>query len=224
MRSSLTKLDLINLVRVKTGKGIESTVDEEMNLIYRSRYEFLLSMFPWSFATDSRRLERTVLEQDRQDETGYRYSYEFPIDGLFMWDLYYDPAYRKYRDLSRWDGNPYVYLEFPIDQIGELAQSSHIGEIIDGKLYSDWGRMYAFITSAKEVPTEKFNNQFLKLLENAMEEIIVRGKDKTEGELGYIESANKREGDRAKAVSSNENKGLRTVPRSKTLSRIDALT
>lgn len=224
MRSSITKLDLINLVRVKTGREVSNTVDEEMKLVYRSRYEFLLSMFPWSFATDARVLEGEENSAERRNETGYRYNYRFPEDAIFLWDLYFDPSYRKYRDLSRWNGNPYIYLEFPLDQIGELGLSSHVGEIIDGRLYSDWNQMFAHITSNKEILAEKFNVQFTKLLENSMEEMITRGKNDSEAKIGYVEGANKREGDRVKAVVSNENKGPRTVPRSQTLTRMDVST
>ena len=212
------------MVRVKTGRDIESTIDEEMKLVYRSRYEFLLSMFPWSFATDSRTLKRTENSSARREETGYRYNYQFPQDGLFLWDMYYDPSYRKYRDLSRWDGNPYLYLQFPIDQIGELGLTTNVGEIIGGRLYSDWDKMYAYITSSKEILAEKFNAQFTRLLENAMEEMIVRGRTDDPSKIGYIEGSNKRDGDRAKAVTSNENKGPRRVPRAQTLTRMDIIT
>ena len=224
MRSSISKLGIINLVRVKTGRSHSNLVDEEMELIYQSRYEYLLSMFPWSFATDTRVMERELNSDEDRINTGYRYNYKFPEDAIFLWDIYYDPAYRKYRDLSRWNGNPYIYLDFPIDQIGELGLSSHVGEIIGGRLHSDWSQMYSHFTVNKEIVPERFNVQFTKLLENAMEELINRGKNDDPAKLGFIEGANKRESDRVKAVVSNENKGPRTVPRSQTLTRMDLTT
>ena len=225
MRSSLTKLDIINLVRLKIGRGhSDPRVDKDMELIYTSRYEYLLSMFPWGFATDAVQLEGRLLTGGDLDRFGYRYEYTFPIDGLFMWDIYYDPIYRKYNNLPTfWNGRQYPYLDFPIQGLGELGLDSTLGEIISDKFYSDFEQMYCFYTSNKEISPSKFSSQFVKLIENSMEEFLNRGRSDNEGKLGYIEAANRKENNRAKAVVSNENKGIRTVPRSQTLSRIDSL-
>ena len=227
-RGSATKTDIINAALRRCGKSKIADADQEQGtneaaqdalLFYKLRYEELLEVFPWSFATKRPALTRRSVPAG--DSTGMRYFYELPVDGVFLWDIYPVKGYaREYTD--NWDFNQYDSIAFPITSLVGFTFNTNIGEFLDGKIYSNYDTMYCLYTHNSPVRTQDFGTSFRKCLENAIVDSMQEGRQKDAQALDVIFKKNADENKTMFSSKSVENRrNLPKVPRCQTLQKMD---
>ena len=222
MRNTLTKLDIINTALTITGTpllkklGDSTEIAQKVKLYYERRYQALLALFPWHFATLRRQL-------DRREEQGskYRYRYRLPAEILYVWRIY--PDKHDYIDYGVYYDASIIFTSYAYPlQTGSVVSSS-IGEIIDGEIHSDFTQLYLFYTTSTEVDTAKFTQQFVTLMVNGLEMDLLKSKATAAEKLKLIDDMHRRDMEGQLKDQSIENKDSGKIPRASIVEKLSQL-
>lgn len=203
-RSVLSKLDLINLALMKTGKARTNDLENDRTddvdnalLAYKARHQKLMSLFPWGFARKAARMDRRDARDGEGRAYGMKWRYLIPADAVLVWDIYPSPGYaREFSD--DWDRrwHPRIAatsLPYLTSDRARLLIDDTVGRIYRDGVYSNWDTLYCVYTTNEENRAEDFSAPFAAMMENMMEELLQKGRQ-TDGEtMSRIESSNRRD-------------------------------
>ena len=224
-RNTLSKLDIVNLCLAKTGKATVSTLEGqktgvvyEASLYYDFHYQQLLALFPWPFAT-----RQELLQKDTRSPHKYRFAYKYPDSALYMWEISSSKrgftAYGDTYDVSR------IYRRYILSALSEGSYpfGDGLGEIIDGRVESDYFQLYMFYTYTDPIPVSSFTPQFVNLMVSAIDKDLLANSSASVERLQLAEAQHQNMMSKDLASASIENRRAIRIPRAKTLQVLDSL-
>lgn len=222
--NNLSKTDMANVALRKARKSrisdISSTDDDlakDSRIFMKYAYQTLISSYPWPFNTDRMELPR----EDGDPVRSYKYFYTIPSDVSMMWDIYYSPnQYRHYGPI--WDYGFYYFFSFETASDGQFFDG--VGELIGQRVASNYNQLWILYSQKDEVPVEKWSPHFAQAMIQMMTVLYEEGTT-SDPELLRIKMANaKQQENKAKTLSSIQNRKAYQPVRANLLDTIDFYT
>ena len=228
VKNSLDKTEIINQVLFATSNShvanLKSSNNSEVAKIlgsYKRLYQFLLTKYPWSFATNRVELIRDNANDAQKKKYGYNYRYSLPVDLKYLWELSRSPTITKYPE-SNWDlQSRYSYWNFIPTTLAnyftEIAQDVFYGEKY---MYSNIDTLWCLYTHDQDVPESQMNVEFVEVMINSLINNVHESKQEAVDKLAYINQKTRRDNEEAMANVSRTDGRTKEIPQSKIVKRM----